>query len=157
MSADTIEAAEWVLLVTSTPVDMSRFVGKRVFQSTPAQALQDVEAVLRRGAEEAQVYVAPEAVVEPVVAVKVLRAWSRSLPAQPASRTPSWPPKPCSKRPSVWATNCKWKPKARSVRETPLSAAAIADADVVLLAATSKSPPSVLPARKSTVAAPASR
>jgi PTS system fructose-specific IIC component len=27
------------------------FVGKRVFQSTPAQALQDVEAVLRRGAK----------------------------------------------------------------------------------------------------------
>ena len=29
---------------------------------------------------------------------------------------------------------CKWKPRARSVRETPLSAQAIADADVVLLA-----------------------
>jgi PTS system fructose-specific IIC component len=66
MSAATIEAAEWILLVTSAPVDMSRFVGKRVFQSTPAQALQDVEAVLRKGAEEAQMYVAPAAVVEPV-------------------------------------------------------------------------------------------
>jgi PTS system fructose-specific IIC component len=66
LSAATIDAAEWVLLVTSAPVDMSRFVGKRVFQSTPAQALQDVEAVLRRGAQEAQVYVAPEAVAEPI-------------------------------------------------------------------------------------------
>lgn len=53
LSAATIEAAEWVLLVSSTPVDMQRFVGKRVFRSTPAQALQDVDAVLRRGAEEA--------------------------------------------------------------------------------------------------------
>ena len=58
LSAATIEAAEWVLLVTSAPVDMSRFVGKKVFQSTPAHALQDVEAVLRRGAEEAQTSIA---------------------------------------------------------------------------------------------------
>lgn len=64
LSAATLEAAEWVLLVTSAPVDMSRFVGKRVFQSTPAQALQDVEAVLRKGADEAQIYVAPEAVAQ---------------------------------------------------------------------------------------------
>ena len=70
MSAATIEAAEWVLLVTSVPVDMSRFVGKRVYQSTPAQALQDVESVLRRGAEEAQVYLAAEAIAEPVVTTK---------------------------------------------------------------------------------------
>ena len=49
LSQATLDAAEWVLLVSSTPVDMQRFVGKRVFQSTPAQALADVEAVLRRG------------------------------------------------------------------------------------------------------------
>lgn len=70
LSSATIESAEWVLLVTSAPVDMSRFVGKRVFRSTPAQALQDVEAVLRRGAEEAEIYVAAEALAEPVVAAK---------------------------------------------------------------------------------------
>ncbi|OPG74351.1 PTS fructose transporter subunit IIBC [Pseudomonas ogarae] len=55
LSASTLEAAEWVLLVASGPVDLSRFVGKRVFRSTPALALQDVDAVLRRGAEEAEV------------------------------------------------------------------------------------------------------
>jgi len=55
LSAATLEAAEWVLLVASGPVDLSRFVGKRVFRSTPALALQDVDAVLRRGAEEAEV------------------------------------------------------------------------------------------------------
>ncbi len=62
LSAATVDAAEWVLLVSSVPVEMSRFIGKRVFQSTPAHALQDVEAVLRRGAEEAQVFVAPKVV-----------------------------------------------------------------------------------------------
>ncbi|WP_053181957.1 PTS fructose-like transporter subunit IIB [Pseudomonas thivervalensis] len=55
LSAATLEAAEWVLLVASGPVDLSRFVGKRVFRSTPALALQDVDVVLRRGAEEAEV------------------------------------------------------------------------------------------------------
>jgi PTS system fructose-specific IIC component len=62
LSAATIEAAEWVLLVATGDIDMTRFVGKRVFRIAPAQALQDVEAVLRRGAQEAEVYVASEAV-----------------------------------------------------------------------------------------------
>ncbi|NNB46379.1 PTS fructose-like transporter subunit IIB [Pseudomonas chlororaphis] len=70
LSAATLEAAEWVLVVSTGPVDMSRFVGKRVFQSSPSVALQDVDGVLRRGAEEAQVYVAAAAVAEPVPASK---------------------------------------------------------------------------------------
>ena len=59
LSQATIDQAQWVLVVSSTPLDMQRFVGKPVFQSTPAQALQDVEAILQRGAQEARVYVAP--------------------------------------------------------------------------------------------------
>ena len=59
LSKATIDEAEWVLLVSSTPLDMQRFIGKRVYQSTPAQALQDVEAVLLRGVKEAEVYTAP--------------------------------------------------------------------------------------------------
>jgi Phosphotransferase system fructose-specific component IIB len=34
LSAATIDEAEWVLVVSSTPLDMQRFIGKRVFQST---------------------------------------------------------------------------------------------------------------------------
>ncbi|AKA26691.1 PTS fructose-like transporter subunit IIB [Pseudomonas chlororaphis] len=70
LSAATLEAAEWVLLVSTGPVDMSRFVGKRLFQSSPAVALQDVDGVLRRGAAEAQVYAAAEAPAEPAAAAK---------------------------------------------------------------------------------------
>ncbi len=66
LSAATLDEAEWVLLVSSTPLDMQRFIGKRVFQSTPAQALQDVEAVLLRGVQEAQVYIAPAPSSTPV-------------------------------------------------------------------------------------------
>ena len=134
LSAATIEAAEWVLLVTSAPVDMSRFVGKRVFQSTPAQALQDVEAVLRRGAEEAQVYVAPEAVAEPAALVKnaprlvaitacptgVAHTFMAAEALQQAAKRLGYDLQ-VETQGSVGARN-------------PLSAAAIADADVVLLA-----------------------
>lgn len=70
LSSATLEAAEWVLVVSTGPLDMSRFVGKRVFQSSPSVALQDVDGVLRRGAEEAQVYVAAAAVAEPAPASK---------------------------------------------------------------------------------------
>ncbi|WP_458378993.1 PTS fructose-like transporter subunit IIB [Pseudomonas chlororaphis] len=70
LSAATLEAAEWVLVVSTGPLDMSRFVGKRVFQSSPSVALQDVDGVLRRGTEEAQVYVAAAAVAEPAAASK---------------------------------------------------------------------------------------
>ncbi|MCB2255945.1 PTS fructose-like transporter subunit IIB [Pseudomonas chlororaphis] len=70
LSAATLEAAEWVLLVSTGPVDMSRFVGKRLFQSSPSVALQDVDGVLRRGAAEAQVYAAAEAPAEPAAVAK---------------------------------------------------------------------------------------
>ncbi|SDS30915.1 PTS fructose-like transporter subunit IIB [Pseudomonas granadensis] len=133
LSAATIAAAEWVLLVTTGPIDMSRFVGKRVFQIAPAQALQDVEAVLRRGAEEAEVYVASEA-----------------QPAADTSRSPrivAITACPTGVAHTFMAAEALQQTAKRLGYElqvetqgsvgakTPLSAAAIADADVVLLAA----------------------
>jgi len=133
LSAATIEAAEWVLLVTTGPVDMHRFVGKRVFQIAPAQALQDVEAVLRRGAEEAEVYVA-----------------SKAEPAANTSRAPrivAITACPTGVAHTFMAAEALQQTAKRLGYElqvetqgsvgakTPLSAAAIADADVVLLAA----------------------
>jgi PTS system fructose-specific IIC component len=133
LSAATIAAAEWVLLVATGAVDMTRFVGKRVFQIAPAQALQDVEAVLRRGAEEAEVYVAgaaepvadapraprlvaitacPTGVAHTFMAAEALQQTAKRLGYELQVETQG----------SVGA-------------KTPLSAAAIADADVVLLAA----------------------
>ncbi|NWB90795.1 PTS fructose-like transporter subunit IIB [Pseudomonas agarici] len=131
LSAATLSAAQWVLVVSSTPVDMSRFVGKRVFQTTPAEALQDVEAVLRRGAEEARVHVAAEApgedpraprlvavtacptgVAHTFMAAQALQQSAKRLGYELQVETQG----------SVGARN-------------PLSAAAIAEADVVLLAA----------------------
>ncbi|VEF08610.1 PTS system fructose-specific EIIBC componentFruA [Pseudomonas fluorescens] len=133
LSAATIEAAEWVLLVSTGAVDMNRFVGKRVFQIAPAQALQDVEAVLRRGAEEAEVYVA--SAVEPV------------LDAPRAPRIVAITACPTGVAHTFMAAEALQQTAKRLGYElqvetqgsvgakTPLSATAIAEADVVLLAA----------------------
>lgn len=136
LSAATIEAAEWVLVVSTGPVDMSRFVGKRVYRSTPAQALQDVDAVLRRGADEAQVHVATEASAEPVVEA-----------GKPAPRLVAITACPTGVAHTFMAAEALQQTAKRlgydlqvetqgSVgARNPLSAEAIAAADVVLLAA----------------------
>lgn len=130
LSAATVEAAEWVLLVSSTPVDMQRFVGKRVFQSTPAQALQDVEELLRRGAQEAAVYVASEAAVEStnrprIVAITacptgVAHTFMAAEALQQAAKTLGY--------------DLQVETQGSVGARTPLSPEAIRDADVVLLA-----------------------
>ena len=61
LSAEQVAEADWILVVNTGEVDLSRFVGKRLFQDSPAHALQDVDAFLQRAAEQAQEYVAPAA------------------------------------------------------------------------------------------------
>jgi len=134
LSKATIDEAEWVLVVSSTPLDMQRFIGKRVFQSSPAQALQDVEAVLLRGVNEAQVYTAPsveaaateQAHAPKIVAVTacptgVAHTFMAAEALQQAAKRLGYDLQ-VETQGSVGARN-------------PLSAQAISDADVVLLAA----------------------
>ncbi|MEE8875911.1 PTS fructose-like transporter subunit IIB [Pseudomonas helleri] len=134
LSKATIDEAEWVLVVSSTPLDMQRFIGKRVFQSSPAQALQDVEAVLLRGVNEAQVYTAPSVEAEvteqahapKIVAVTacptgVAHTFMAAEALQQAAKRLGYDLQ-VETQGSVGARN-------------PLSAQAISDADVVLLAA----------------------
>ena len=134
LSKATIDEAQWVLVVSSTPLDMQRFIGKRVFQSSPAQALQDVEAVLLRGVNEAQVYTAPSVEAEvteqahgpKIVAVTacptgVAHTFMAAEALQQAAKRLGYDLQ-VETQGSVGARN-------------PLSAQAISDADVVLLAA----------------------
>ncbi|RMV74041.1 PTS system fructose-specific transporter subunits IIBC [Pseudomonas caricapapayae] len=58
LSAQDIEAADLVLVVNTGPVDLNRFVGKRLFQDSPAHALQDVDGFLQRAERDAQVHAA---------------------------------------------------------------------------------------------------
>lgn len=134
LSKAIIDEAEWVLVVSSTPLNMQRFIGKRVFQCTPAQALQDVEAVLQRGVKEAQVYVAPAQTadvekphsVPKIVAVTacptgVAHTFMAAEALQQAAKRLGYDLQ-VETQGSVGARN-------------PLSEQAIRDADVVLLAA----------------------
>ena len=134
LSQATIDQAQWVLVVSSTPLDMQRFVGKPVFQSTPAQALQDVEAILQRGAQEARVYVAPAVTTEAespqhgpkIVAITacptgVAHTFMAAEALQQAAKRLGYELQ-VETQGSVGARN-------------PLSPQAIRDADVVLLAA----------------------
>ncbi|MFB0705158.1 PTS fructose-like transporter subunit IIB [Pseudomonas protegens] len=136
LSAATIEAAEWVLVVSTGPVDMSRFVGKRVYRSSPSQALQDVDAVLRRGAEEAQVHVATEASVEPVV-----ETGKRALRLVAITACPTGVAHTFMAAEALQQTakrlgyDLQVETQGSVGARNPLSAQAIAEADVVLLAA----------------------
>ncbi len=134
LSALDIEAADLVLVVNTGPLDLSRFVGKRLFQDTPAHALQDVDGFLKHAADEAQVYAAPtdEAVAvgssgsQPrIVAITacptgVAHTFMAAEAIQQAAKRLNYDLQ-VETQGSVGARN-------------PLSAQAIADADVVLLA-----------------------
>ena len=55
LSAEHIEAAELVLVVKTGDLDLQRFIGKRVLQASPAEALADPQQFLLAAAERAQV------------------------------------------------------------------------------------------------------
>ncbi|MEE1926443.1 PTS fructose-like transporter subunit IIB [Pseudomonas sp. 148P] len=133
LSPVALAEADWVLLVTSVPLDLQRFAGKRLVQSTPAQALGDVDNFLRESAKRAEVYqpdaaaaasvaapgqkivavtACPTGVAHTFMAAEALQVAARQMGLELSVETQG----------SVGARN-------------PLSAAAIAEADVVLLAA----------------------
>ncbi|BDM21026.1 PTS fructose-like transporter subunit IIB [Pseudomonas sp. LRP2-20] len=126
-----IAEADWVLVVSTGPVELARFAGKRVYQSTPAQALADREGFLDEAAGKAEVLAAqalgtvpsaavrivavtacPTGVAHTFMAAEALQQAAQQLDYQLTVETQG----------SVGARN-------------PLSAQAIAEADVVLLAA----------------------
>jgi len=136
LSAAIIEAAEWVLVVSTGPVDMSRFVGKRVYRSSPSQALQDVDAVLRRGAEEAQVHVATESSAEPVVEAGKRAPRLVAITACPTGVAHTFMAAEALQQTAKrLGYDLQVETQGSVGARNPLSAQAIAEADVVLLAA----------------------
>ncbi|MBC7210870.1 MAG: PTS fructose-like transporter subunit IIB, partial [Pseudomonas sp.] len=124
-----IAQADWVLVVSTGALDLARFAGKRVYQSTPAQALADREGFLDQAAAEARVHEAtpaplgsapkivavtacPTGVAHTFMAAEALQQAAQAMGYQLTVETQG----------SVGARN-------------PLPAEAIAEADVVLLAA----------------------
>ncbi|SDW83693.1 PTS system D-fructose-specific IIB component (F1P-forming), Frc family /PTS system D-fructose-specific IIC component (F1P-forming), Frc family [Pseudomonas syringae] len=139
LSPEDIQAADLVLVVNTGSVDLSRFVGKRLFQDSPAHALQDVDGFLQRAAKEAQVHVAAQA------AAPQATSSASSAGAQP--RIVAITACPTGVAHTFMAAEAIQQAAKRlnydlqvetqgSVgARNPLSPQAIADADVVLLAA----------------------
>lgn len=61
LSEADIAAADWVLVVKTGELPLARFAGKRLVQSTPAEALADPQRFLREAAERAEPYQAASA------------------------------------------------------------------------------------------------
>lgn len=135
LSAEAIAEVDWVLVVNTGVLDLSRFVGKRVFQDTPAHALQDVDGFLHRAADQARLREASTEAVAPVAAPShkprivaitacptgVAHTFMAAEAIQQAAKRLDYELQ-VETQGSVGARN-------------PLSAEAIAQADVVLLAA----------------------
>ncbi|MEW9679890.1 PTS fructose-like transporter subunit IIB [Pseudomonas sp. TE50-2] len=123
-----IAEADWVLVVSTGPVDLARFAGKRLYQSTPAQALADREGFLDEAAAGAQVQVtqtpvhgAPKIVAVTACPTGVAHTFMAAEALQQAAQAMGYQ-LTVETQGSVGARN-------------PLPAEAIAAADVVLLAA----------------------
>jgi len=135
LSATDIEAADWVLVVNTGPLDLQRFSGKRLYQSTPSRALQDVDSFVLSASELASVYTAsvnaeseapavnaaPRLVAVTACPTGVAHTFMAAEAIQQAAKKLGYDLQ-VETQGSVGARN-------------PLSAQAIADADVVLLAA----------------------
>lgn len=76
LSAQDIASADWVLVVNTGPLDLTRFSGKRLYQATPSRALQDIDGFMRSANELAKPYVASES--------------AAPAPTQSSPRLPVW-------------------------------------------------------------------
>ncbi|MBX8549075.1 PTS fructose-like transporter subunit IIB [Pseudomonas cichorii] len=135
LSALDIEAADLVLVVNTGPLDLSRFVGKRLFQDTPAHALQDVDGFLKRAAEDAQVYAAP--VADEAVAVGSSGSQPRivAITACPTGVAHTFMAAEAIQQAAKRLNyDLQVETQGSVGARNPLSPQAIADADVVLLA-----------------------
>ncbi|POD68103.1 PTS fructose-like transporter subunit IIB [Pseudomonas syringae group genomosp. 3] len=140
LSAEDIQAADLVLVVNTGPVDLSRFVGKRLFQDSPAHALQDVDGFLQRVAKEAQVHVASQAAAPQATGTSVGNAGTKprivAITACPTGVAHTFMAAEAIQQAAKRLDyDLQVETQGSVGARNPLSAQAIADADVVLLAA----------------------
>ncbi|WP_311971691.1 PTS fructose-like transporter subunit IIB [Pseudomonas baltica] len=133
LSKATIDEAEWVLVVNTGPLDLSRFIGKRVYQSTPAHALQDVETFLRDAAEQAQPYVAVAEAAPAAAADRAPRLIAITACPTGVAHT-FMAAEALQQAAKQLGYEIKVETQGSVGARDPLSATAIAEADVVLLA-----------------------
>ena len=136
LSPQAIEAADWVLVVNTGPIDLSRFVGKRLFQSTPAAALQDADGFMRQAAEQAAVHEAQAPVAAAAVAVTDRAPRLVAITACPTGVAHTFmAAEALQTAAKQMGYELQVETQGSVGARTPLSATAIQEADVVLLAA----------------------
>ncbi|WP_175653143.1 PTS fructose-like transporter subunit IIB [Pseudomonas sp. Marseille-P9899] len=133
LSAAVIADADWVLVVASGPLALQRFAGKRLLQSTPARALQDVDNFLREAADKAEVYQPGEDVAAPVPAKAAKVVAVTACPTGVAHTFMA--AEALQQAAQQMGLQLSVETQGSVGARNPLSAAAIAEADVVLLAA----------------------
>ncbi|WP_060512433.1 PTS fructose-like transporter subunit IIB [Pseudomonas sp. NBRC 111124] len=126
-----IAEADWVLVVATGPVDLARFAGKRLYQSTPAQALADREGFLDEAAGKAEVLAAQAASAVPSAAVRLVAVTACPTGVAHTFMAAEALQQAAQQLDYQLTVETQGSVGARN----PLSAQAIADADVVLLAA----------------------
>ncbi|RAS23747.1 MULTISPECIES: PTS fructose-like transporter subunit IIB [unclassified Pseudomonas] len=126
-----IAEADWVLVVSTGPVDLARFAGKRLCQSTPAQALADREGFLDEAQAKAEVLAVQATSAAPSTAVRIV-----AVTACPTGVAHTFMAAEALQQAAQQLGHELTVETQGSVgARNPLSAQAIADADVVLLAA----------------------
>lgn len=95
-----LAAAELVILAADTHVEMTRFAGQVVHETTTSVAIRDPRGVIEAAlaligiSAERQPKPEPAPAAQPAAQPAAPKRSWRSPPARPASRIPSWLPRP---------------------------------------------------------------
>ncbi|HXR00020.1 MAG TPA: PTS fructose-like transporter subunit IIB, partial [Pseudomonas sp.] len=136
LSSADIEAADWVLVVNTGPLDLNRFAGKRLYQATPSRALQDVDGFMHSASELAKVYSAVQQVEPAPVASAHSAPRLVAVTACPTGVAHTFmAAEAIQQAAKKLGYELQVETQGSVGARNPLSAQAIAEADVVLLAA----------------------
>ncbi len=131
--AEALAAADWVLVVKTGPLDLSRFAGKRLYLATPAEALHEPQAFLQRAERDAQVQDTAPAPAAAAVAGE--RPRLVAVTACPTGVAHTFMAAEALKQAAArLGMDLQVETQGSVGARDPLSAEAIAAADVVLLA-----------------------
>lgn len=134
LSEGQIAAADWVLVVTTQPLELSRFAGKRLLQARPAEALAEPASFLQRAQEEAQVWQPGEPSSAPVAVERAAKVVAVTACPTGVAHT-FMAAEALQQTAQQMGVELRVETQGSVGARNPLTAEEIAAADVVLLAA----------------------
>ena len=135
LSTADIEAADWVLVVNTGPLDLQRFSGKLLYQATPSRALQDVDGFVRSASELASIYTASVSAEPAAPAVNAVPRLVAITACPTGVAHTFMAAEAIQQAAKKLGYDLQVETQGSVGARNPLSAQAIADADVVVLAA----------------------